>query len=152
MWLRPWRGHMSKRHQGAQVHKLNNFLLRAAIRRWAADDNGRRCDLQLRSRRGGDNVGCSKCRAQIWGGDDVFLQEQWRRCPRKNDWRRVGRLSACLMKTGGEGCHLLKRQRHQWMWLNHEHHRCSLEGATTISSFGSVDDEAATDGRATQTW
>ena len=36
-------------------------------------------------------------------------------------------------------------------WLDRERRRCSLEGAATTSSFGSVDDEAAINDRATQT-
>jgi len=36
-------------------------------------------------------------------------------------------------------------------WLDHERRRCSLEGATTTSSFGRVDDGSKTNGRATQT-
>jgi len=71
------------------------------------------CDLCHALDRGGDGAGCSKCRAQIRGGDDVFLQEHRRRCPRENGLRRGGGLSACLMKTGNEWRHHLKRRRHR---------------------------------------
>ena len=36
-------------------------------------------------------------------------------------------------------------------WLDHERRCCSLEGTTTTSSFGRVDDGSKTNGRATQT-
>ena len=36
-------------------------------------------------------------------------------------------------------------------WLDHERHCCSLEGATTTSSFRRVDDGSKTNGRAMQT-
>ena len=61
--------------------------------------------MRLRSRSGGgDGAGCSKCRAQIRGGDDVFLQEHRRRCPREKGWRQIAlRSGACLTKTRLQG-------------------------------------------------
>jgi hypothetical protein len=56
---------------------------------------------------GGDDAGCSKCRAQIRGGDDVFLPEHRRQCP------RGGGSSTCLTLTSGEWCRRLLRRRHQ---------------------------------------
>ena len=49
-----------------------------------------------------DGAVCDLGHAQDRGGDDVFLQEHRRRCPRENGWRREGGSSACLTKTGGE--------------------------------------------------
>ena len=46
--------------------------------------DGAVCDLGHAQDRGGNSAGYSKCRAQIRGGDDVFLQEHRRRCPREN--------------------------------------------------------------------
>ena len=44
------------------------------VRRMTMVD-GAVCDLGHAQNRGGDGPGCSKCRVQIRGGDDVFLQE-----------------------------------------------------------------------------
>ena len=70
--------------------------------------DGAVCDLGHAQDRGG-----GKCRTQIRGGDDVFLQEHRRRCPCENGWRCRGGSSACLTKTGGEWRHRLKRRRHR---------------------------------------
>ena len=113
--------------------------------------DGAVCDLCHTQNRGGDGAGCSKCRAQIRGGDDVFLQEHRRRCPRENGSRRGGGSSACLTKTGGEWRHRLKRRQHRYGGLITDVVAAAWKGAATPPSFGGVDDEAATNGRATQT-
>ena len=62
-----------------------------------------------------------------------------------------GGSSACLTKTGGEWRHRLKRRRHRYGGLITDVVAAAWKGAATPPSFGGVDDEAATNGRATQT-
>ena len=103
--------------------------------------DGTVCDLGHAQDRGGDGAGCSKCRAQIRG------------------WRRrlpLGTLAAMSVRKRLEARRrierLLDEDRRRVApppekamtlvgWLDHERRCCSLEGATTTSSFGSVDDE-----------
>src|SRR6185369_7531128 len=98
--------------------------------------DGAVCDLGHAQDRGDDGASCSKCRAQIRGGDDVFLQEHRRRCPRENGWRRGGGSSACLTKTWRRVAPPSEKATTPVGWLDHERRRCSLEGAATTSSFG----------------
>ena len=100
--------------------------------------DGAVCDLGHAQDRVGDGAGCSKCRAQIRGGDNVFLQEHRRRCPHENGWRRIERL---LDEDRRRVAPPPEKATTPVGWLDHERHRCSLEGAATTSSFGSVDDE-----------
>ena len=88
----------SSRCSRTQTQQLLAGDSNKTVRRMTMVD-GAVCDLGHAQDRGGNGAGCSKCRAQIRGGDDDFLQEHRGRCPRENDWRRGGGSSACLTKT-----------------------------------------------------
>ena len=88
------------------------------------------CDLGHAQDRGGDGVGCSKCRAQIKGRDDVFLHEHRRRCLRENGSRRIERL---LDEDRRRVAPPPEKATTPVGWLDHERRCCSLEGATTRS-------------------
>ena len=109
----------------------------------AADDDGRRRGLRLRSRSG---QGWQRRRLQqvsrsdqgwrrrLPSGTSAAMSARERLEARRRierlldeDWRRVAPPPEKATTPVG--------------WLDHERRHCSLEGAATTSSFGSVDDE-----------
>ena len=103
---------VSSRCSSTQTQQLLAEDSSRTVRRMTMVD-GAVCDLGHAQDRGGDSASCSKYRARIRGGDYVFLQKHRRRCLRENSSRCGGGSSACLMKTGGEWRHRLKRRRHR---------------------------------------
>ena len=67
----------SSRCSSTQIQRLLAEDSSRTVRQMTKVD-GAVCDLGHAQDRGDDDAGCSKCRAQIRGGDDVFLQEHWR--------------------------------------------------------------------------
>ena len=62
----------SSRCSSTQIQQLLAEDSSRTVRRMTKVD-GAVCDLGHAQDMGGDGAGCSKCRAQIRGGDDVFL-------------------------------------------------------------------------------
>ena len=109
----------------------------------AADDDGRRCGLRLRSRSG---QGWRRRRLQQVSRSD----QGWRRRllsgtsaamsarERLEAWRWIERL---LDEDRRRGAPPPEKAMTPVGWLDHECRCCSLEGASTTSSFGRVDNE-----------
>ena len=119
----------------------------------AADDDGRRRGLRLRSRSG---QGWRRRRLQQVSRSD----QGWRRrlpsgtsaaMSAREQLEARRRIERLLDEDRRRVAPPLEKAMTPVGWLDHKRRRCSLEGVATISSFGSVDDEAATNGRATQT-
>ena len=143
----------SSRCSSSQTQQLLAEDSSRTVRRMTKVD-GTVCDLGHAQDRGGD--GASSSRFQQVSRSD----QGWRRClpsgtsaamsarERLEAWRWI----ECLLNEDRRrGAPPPEKAMTPVGWLDHERRCCSLEGATTTSSFGRVDDGSKMNGRATQT-